>query len=244
MLLIGRDGPTACHTNPRERGDYRPCRPSRLRRRTHWRVSARMSGSSRRCTSVTSPTHRASIRPGTTSSPTTDRHRARAPRAAPNRRTSRPPPRSRTVSRRAAATVAQPSAPAKPATASKPAAAQAAPAKPAAPATKADPGESRSGEGRSGEGRSGQAGRQGRRAECRRPADHAVAGRRREDRPEHGRLAERAHRDQRPRGPGQAAGGQPHRDQQPPRPRAGRQGQLHPPGRLRDGPRAGRSTRR
>ena len=50
----------------------------------------------------------------------------------------------------------------------------------------------------------------------------------------------RADRDQRARGPGQAAGRQPHRDQQPPRPRPRRQGVVHPPDRLRAGPGARR----
>ena len=52
---------------------------------------------------------------------------------------------------------------------------------------------------------------------------------------------ERADRHQRARRAGEAAGRQPHRDQQPPRPGPRRQGQLHPPDRLRDGPRAGRA---
>ena len=51
-------------------------------------------------------------------------------------------------------------------------------------------------------------------------------------------------RDQRARGPGQAAHRQPHRHQQPPGPRPRRQGLLHPPHRLRAGPGAGRRCRR
>ena len=61
------------------------------------------------------------------------------------------------------------------------------------------------------------------------------------DRAEHGRLADRADRDQRARGAGEAARRQPHRDQQPPRPRSRRQGQLHPPDRVRAGPGARRA---
>ena len=64
--------------------------------------------------------------------------------------------------------------------------------------------------------------------------DHAQ-GRPGPHREEHGRLADRADRHQRPLAAGQAADRPARGDQQPPAPGPRRQGVLHPPDRLRDG---------
>ncbi len=90
--------------------------------------------------------------------------------------------------------------------------------------------------GRPGPARGGRDGQPRPGARRRRPA----ARRGRPDRRQHGVQPERAHRDQRPDHPGQAAHRQPDRDQQPPGPGPGRQGVVHPPHRVRRGPRAGR----